>query len=173
MLNYLRSRINFNKELSGLLSITSEVNEQDSENFDNKDFVIKSLGLNPEISWQPSTKFRLTTKYRFEDKRNALDDANETAKIHDIKLESTFNKVSTSSLRVNFSMVLIDFNGQRNSALEFTMLEGLKDGTNWIWGISFDRKLMSNIRLNISYDGRKSGQAQVVHTARAQVSAFF
>jgi hypothetical protein len=165
--------MNFNKELSGLLSLTSEVNEQDSETFDNKDFTIQGIGLNPELSWQPSSKFRLTTKYQFQDKKNVLADAGETASIHDIKIEGTFNKVSTSSLRINFSTVLIDFNGRRNSALEFTMLEGLKDGTNWIWGVSYDRKLMSNIRLNLSYDGRKSGEAQVVHTARAQVSAFF
>ena len=62
---------------------------------------------------------------------------------------------------------------KKNGALEFAMLEGLKTGTNWLWGLSYDRKLVNNIRINLSYNGRKSGSAKVVHTARAQVSAFF
>ena len=154
--------------------MTREDNNQDSENFDNKDFAIRSYEVEPELTWQPSTSFRLTTKYRYADRRNHLKQENqEYALIHDLKTEATLSRVSASSLRANLSLVLINYNGLKNGSLEFAMLNGLKDGTNWIWGIGYDRRLANNIRLNISYDGRKSGSARVVHTARAQVSAFF
>lgn len=170
----LRSRINIQQQVSGLLSLTREDNNQDSENFDNKDFGIRSYEVEPELTWQPSTSFRLTTKYRYADRRNQLKQENqEYALIHDLKTEATLSRVSASSLRANLSLVLINYNGIKNGSLEFAMLNGLKDGTNWIWGIGYDRRLANNIRLNVSYDGRKSGSARVVHTARAQVSAFF
>ncbi|MCB0685071.1 MAG: hypothetical protein KDC53_01060, partial [Saprospiraceae bacterium] len=169
----LRSRMNFHQEFSGLLSLISELNNQDSENFDNKDFKIQSYEIQPELNWQPSTSFRLTTKYRYADKQNQLNEGKDRASIHDLKSEATISKVSTSSLRGSLSLVLIEYQGPRNGSLEFAMLNGLKNGTNWIWGIGFDRRLANNIRLNLSYDGRKSGSARVVHTARAQVSAFF
>jgi len=169
----LRSRINFKKSWSTILSFSREINVQDSESFDAKDFQIEGYEIKPEITWQPSTKFRLNGKYRRVDKTNVLEDGGQQAMINDVNLESVWNQASTSALRFNVSLVLIDFSGNPNPSLEFTMLEGLKNGTNWIWGLSYDRRLANNIRINISYDGRKSETAKVVHTARAQVSAFF
>ncbi len=169
----LRSRINFSRVISGLISLVRENNNQDSESFDSKDYQIQSWELNPEVTFQPTGTFRLTGKYSLANRKNDPSERSERATIHDLKVEATWNKLGKSSLRSNLSLVLIDFEGQRNGALEFAMLEGLKDGTNWIWGLSFDKKLVNNIRLNLSYDGRKSGEARVVHTARAQVSAFF
>jgi len=171
--NTIRSRANFHKQFSGLLSFSIEQNDQDSETFDSKDYRIFSREAKPELTWQPSTSFRLIGKYRWINRKNLLTDGSDQAKIHDFNLEATISKVSTSSVRGNFSIVLIDYTGPRNGALEFAMLEGLKDGTNLIWGLSYDRRLASNIRINISYDGRKSKTAKIVHTARAQVSAFF
>ncbi len=170
--NILRSRINLNQEFSGLISITHEDNIQDSETFDNKDFEIRSFELKPELTWQPMPKFRLAAKYRWADKNNQMTEG-QNAGIHDLEIEGTLSKISTSSFRGHFALVLIDYSGPKNGSLEFAMLEGLKDGTNWLWGLAYDRRLANNIRINISYDGRQSGQAKVVHTARAQVSAFF
>ncbi len=169
----LRSRINFNRTWSGLLAIESNQNIQDSERFDNKDYRIEGWEFRPELTIQPSSNFRFTGKYRMSDRKNVQGGEDEKANIHDLNIESTWSKASTSSLRSRLSLVLIDYTGPRNGALEFAMLEGLKDGTNWIWGLTYDRKVIDNIRLNISYDGRKSEGSKVVHIARAQVSAFF
>ncbi|MDH3246089.1 MAG: hypothetical protein OEM26_15820, partial [Saprospiraceae bacterium] len=169
----LRSRVNLSKTLSGVFSVTREDNQRDSESFNSKDFEIATWEYKPEITWQSGSTFRLLSQYRYSNSKNRLGDMGETAKIHDLKLESVFNRLSTSSLRANLSLVLISFDGLRNTALEFAMLDGLKDGTNWLWGVSYDRTLVNNIRLNISYDGRKSGSVRPVHTARAQISAFF
>lgn len=169
----LRSRINFNQQFSGLFSISTDRNDQDSEMFDNKDFIIEGRELEPQLTWQPSSKFRMISRYRYAGRNNVLVEDEQGAQIHALYSECAYSKVSTSTLRSSISMVRIDFNGPKNGALEFTMLEGLKDGVNWLWGLSYDRRLANNIRINISYDGRKSGEAKVVHTARAQVSAFF
>ena len=53
------------------------------------------------------------------------------------------------------------------------MLEGLQNGQNFIWNITFDQSLSKNILLSLSYDGRKTGDSRVIHVGRAQVRANF
>jgi len=53
------------------------------------------------------------------------------------------------------------------------MLNGLQNGRNLLWDVTFDRQLAKNIQINLSYEGRKTGLAKVVHTGRAQVVANF
>jgi hypothetical protein len=55
----------------------------------------------------------------------------------------------------------------------FAILNGLQRGQNFLWNLSLDRQLARNIQLRISYEGRKTGLAQVIHTGRAQVAANF
>jgi hypothetical protein len=171
--NILRTRMNYSRMLSGMLHITHEEDIQDSEAFDSKDYNISGWEINPELTWQPSGRFRGSVLYAFAHKENKLEGREEKAIIHDLKLEGTWKQTVNASLRAGISFVEIDFNGIRNSTLEYAMLDGLNDGKNWLWEIHYDRQLVNNIRINISYEGRRTGQAEAVHTARAQISAFF
>ena len=105
--------------------------------------------------------------------KNVLPEGGETAINHDLNFEATFNNTSKSSLRLNLSFVKIDYDGERNSSIEFVMLNGLRDGNNYLWNLVFDRRLAKNIQLSFSYEGRKTGNANVVHVGRAQVRATF
>jgi hypothetical protein len=53
------------------------------------------------------------------------------------------------------------------------MLDGLLKGKNWIWHISFDRRLSKNVEMTLEYDGRKSSGVNAIHTGRASVRAVF
>ncbi|MEZ4982694.1 MAG: hypothetical protein R2769_14140 [Saprospiraceae bacterium] len=55
----------------------------------------------------------------------------------------------------------------------YAMLDGLRNGQNYLWDFSLDRQLVKNIRLNLSYNGRKTGTGNIVHIGRAQVAAVF
>ena len=69
--------------------------------------------------------------------------------------------------------VNVQFNGENNSAIEFDLLEGLKNGKNYIWNLLYTKRLSNAIDLNLSYEGRKTGDAPTVHIARAQIKATF
>jgi hypothetical protein len=72
------------------------------------------------------------------------------------------------------SFVAVNFEGQRNTPAEFTLLEGLQSGKNWIWTLGIERVLPRGVQLTLSYEGRKTGDlARVVHVGRAQVRANF
>ncbi len=169
----LRSRINIGQKLSSILSISKGINANDSEFFDNRDYQIEYLKIEPKITYQPFKNFRTILTYNFKNSKNTLPEGGESAVNHNFSLETTFNKTTKSSLRLNLSFVKISFDGEKNSSLEFIMLEGLQDGNNYLWNLVFDRRLAKNIQLSISYEGRKTGDANTVHVGRAQVRATF
>ena len=97
----------------------------------------------------------------------------ETARSHDFSLNATIRRASNSNINIILSYVNVTFDGQDDSIIEFDMLQGLKDGKNFIWNTLFTKRLANNIDLNLSYEGRKTGTAPTVHIARAQVKATF
>jgi hypothetical protein len=67
----------------------------------------------------------------------------------------------------------VDFTGATNSPVGFAILNGLQRGENFLWNLNLNRQLSKNIQLSLSYEGRKTGTAGVVHVGRAQVAATF
>jgi hypothetical protein len=70
-------------------------------------------------------------------------------------------------------MVAISYNAQANTPIAFEMLEGLKAGTNFTWGLNIQRNLGSGLQLSVNYEGRRPAGLKTIHTGGAQVRAFF
>jgi hypothetical protein len=90
-----------------------------------------------------------------------------------IGIDIRYNEVSKGSFQARFNMIQMRFNGDPNSPLGFEMLEGLLPGRNYVWNLTWQRTLVNNMQLNLSYDGRKSGEGKIIHTGGLQVRAFF
>jgi len=169
---FFRSRWNITRAISTQLSFTNGLNLSDSEFFDNQDYEIKFFRIEPTLTLQPSNNFRTILSYEYKNsKNNSLNE--EQAIKQDFTLEMTYNRTTTTSIRTNLSFVNVNYNGERNTPLEFAILETLKNGKNYLWSISLDRRLSKNVLMSISYDGRKTGAANTVHIGRAQVRATF
>jgi len=168
----LRGRLNLGKQISLQASVARGSRISEREAFANQSYEIRFYKLEPRFTWLPSTSFRSILGYRYERSANVLG-AKEEGTFHDFKVESTFNQSSKTSIRLNLSFVLVSFDGEANSAVGFAFLNGLQNGRNYIWGLTLDRQLAKNIRLNIGYEGRKTGDANMVHTGRAQMAATF
>nr|MBP8754577.1 hypothetical protein [Chitinophagales bacterium] len=72
-----------------------------------------------------------------------------------------------------FSFVKNAFVGEEDSPVGYAMLAGLRNGNNILWNLNFDRRLSQILQLTISYEGRKTGTAAIVHVARFQLRAIF
>ena len=107
------------------------------------------------------------------DKRTQLIEQMESARSHDFTLATTIRRASSSNFNFSLSFVNVKYNGEQNSPIEFDLLEGLKNGRNYIWNTLFTKRLSNSIDLNLSYEGRKTGDAPTVHIARAQIKATF
>ncbi|MFQ5448484.1 MAG: hypothetical protein ACE5FF_16280, partial [Saprospiraceae bacterium] len=170
---FFKLRWNITNALSFRSAFTFGISEQGSEQFESKRYRIESFETEPKLTFQPSNSFRTSFAWRYETSENKLGTAGENARTHDLKLESVYNQSAATSIRSEFSIVNIKYTGETNSPVGFAFLNGLQNGKNYIWSLTLDRQLGKNIRLGISYEGRKTGMANIVHVGRAQVGAVF
>ena len=170
---FIRSRLNLSRTVSAKLDLGSGLRVSDSEFFDTRDYQIRFFRLAPEITYLPVKSLRFAFRYKFQNDENQLPEGNEKAAQNDLNLEVAYNQSSKTTIRTRFSWIQIDFSGESNSPVGFAILNGLQDGRNLLWNVSIDRQLAKNIRLNLSYDGRKTGENRIVHVGRAQVAAVF
>lgn len=169
---FARTRIKVLKSTDFLLNLKNGAKGYTSTLNPLRNLNILYYSINPEISYRPSTSLRFNLLYTY-DRRDQRIEQMEFARSHDFTLTTTFRKASSSNLNFSLSFVNVIFDGEQNSTIEFDLLEGLKDGKNYIWNTLFTKRLSNSIDLNLSYEGRKTGDAPTVHIARAQIKATF
>lgn len=168
-----RVRWNVVQPVSLTLTYTAGKKTSLSQFFNERNYVIKSQEAEPQFSYLHGTSFRVTLLYHFSYRKNTLNENGEKAYSNEATAEARYNIVSKSTLSGRVSFVKINYRGSENSAIEFAMLQGFKNGNNYTWMISYERTLAKAIQLSVSYDGRKTGEAKPVHVGRAQVRAVF
>jgi hypothetical protein len=62
---------------------------------------------------------------------------------------------------------------RQGEIIPFELTGGRVAGISWLWRLGLDYRLTQFIQATISYDGRSEGGGSPVHTARAEVRAFF
>lgn len=169
---FARTRVKIFKTTDILINLKNGVKGYESTLNPTRNLDIDYFSINPEISYRPTSSLRLNMLYTY-DRRDQNIEQMEFARSHDFTFTATFRKASSSNLNFSLSFVNVKFNGEQNSTIEFDLLEGLKDGKNYIWNTLFTKRLSNSIDLNLSYEGRKTGDAPTVHIARAQIKATF
>src|SRR5690606_2463189 len=112
----------------------------------------------------------LNGKYAQKDNNS---DLNESAIIRDVGFDMRYNQKEKGSFNVKMNYILITYTASSNTSLAFEMLEGLKTGNNFTWGISYQRKVAKNLQLNVTYNGRKSEDNKAIHSGGMELRAFF
>jgi hypothetical protein len=169
----LRIRWNILKSLniSNRVSLGNKGNR--SELFTERNYDIRYYTIEPELTYLYQTKFRAMFLYKFTDAKNLIGEKNEKALTHDFSTDLRYNIVNKSSINARITYAMVNYQGGNNDAIQFAMLQGLRNGSNYLWSVSFDTNLAANIQLNLAYDGRKTGESKIIHTGRAQVRAIF
>ncbi len=170
---FLRARWNFNRQFSTQLNLVKGRRENDSEFFNNRDYQLNFYEVEPQFTYLRNQNFRVILSYLFKNSKNQLLENGEQASQHDFKTEFTYNQSTNTAIRLKLSYVDIQYTGEPNTPISYAMLAGLQNGKNYLWTLSFDRQLAKNIQLNLSYEGRKTGEARVIHVGRAQIRASF
>ena len=143
-----------------------------SDNFDQKNFEIKSDYFLPKVSYIFSRNASLDVFYEFRKKENQIG-AGET--LSQNKLGTSFNYSSDQKFTISGSYAFLsnDYNGEANSAVGFQMLEGLQAGKNSVWQLLLQRNITEYLDINVNYQGRKSETSKAIHTGSIQLRAFF
>ena len=159
---------------SYLLNLKTEfgTNSSASENFEQRNFKLETLDLQPRLSYLFNEQSRIEAFYGFGRKDNQL---GEMEKLTQQDLGIAFSYANAAKLSLNGELKYInnDFKGSAFSPVAYQMLEGLQPGTNFTWNLIAQRRLTQFLDLNISYFGRKSESTRTIHTGTVQLRAFF
>ncbi len=139
-----------------------------------RNFNIEFYDLEQKLSYQPNTSLRVSVLYKYNKKQNLLDvGGGQYAELNDFGLEFKFNKLDKGSITGKADFIKITYNDLENTPVAYEMLNALRVGYNYTWGLSYQRNLTSNLQISISYDGRKSPTSKIINIGGAQVRAFF
>ncbi len=163
---------------SFLLELVGKKNENQllTPNFDNRNYNVKSYGIEPRFSFIQGTNFRTVVGYKFDNKSNT--DSVQKARIHSLTGEVKYNVLSSSSItgRFTYSQIRYDDPGSSNipnTSVSYIMLDALLPGKNFLWSLDFSKRLTSYLELNFQYEGRKAGHSNTIHIGRASLRALF
>ena len=155
-------------DLQGKLS----ENKLETENFNNRNYEINVVALQPKISYVLNNDNRFSAFYHMKNKENILAEF-EKLKQQKIGVEYFYTGKSTSQFNANFTTFFNDFSGNPNSPVGYQMLEGLQEGTNYTWTFLWSKKLNSFLNVNLNYKGRKSLNSKIIHTGTINLKAIF
>lgn len=137
-------------------------------------FHIFTKELSPEVSWMPLMDFQASLSGTYEVKENKLNvELAHKAELLNASLNLRYSRLGNSMVQLNIRQVHIQFEGEPNTPAAYSMLEALQPGQNWLWDLSMQQRLLKGLQLNLSYEGRQSGEQPVVHLGRMSMQALF
>lgn len=169
----LKWRVNFSSSFQWLLNMKKGSSALFTPRFANRNFLLDIRSIEPALIFIRGTKFRLTGSYKFDQRKNEPVYGGESSTSNAVNLESKYTILQSSSITGKFTLNDIKYNYPANSTVSYIMLDGLLPGKNYIWGLTFTKRLMNNLELNFQYDGRKAGVSRTVHLGRAGITALF
>ncbi len=143
-----------------------------SEFFPERDYSLQFYKIEPQFTVLYQRFLRVIFKYKYDRKENQVGNM-ELLESHDLTTEITFNRLSKTNIKASISYVNLAFDGDVTTPVGYAMAAGLQTGNNFLWTISVNQALSKNIQMIISYEGRSTGTAPVVHVGRAQIRATF
>ncbi|MDB4533778.1 hypothetical protein N9242_02830, partial [Vicingaceae bacterium] len=181
--NGVESRKNLNRAIKSRWNITSVYTlslltangrkSNVSEFFNNRNFDIEMVEAEPKFTYQPNAKFRISVFYNYQEKMNNDFFGGEDLVAQKGGTEIRYNVASKGSFRAGFNYINNEFTITENASLAYEMLEGLQQGANMTWELTYQQNISKHMQLSINYNGRKSEETPVIHTGGVQVRAFF
>jgi hypothetical protein len=162
-------------KLAKLLTLfnTSRVGNQsfNSEYFSWKNYRLKVQSNEFSIQIQPSQAFYTTLSYKLTSKVNEL--GVETVLLNEAKLIANQTINTKIFIQADCSFVQTNYDGETNSSAAYEMLDGLQNGKNIIWNVSYNQKLSKIFHLSVGYNGRTALEGPVIHNGSLQLRANF
>lgn len=137
-----------------------------SEFFDDRSYGYSFYEIEPKLQFTYKNKYRLELNSKYFKARNTEQYGGETAINIELGTEFRYTEAGKGAFNAGFSFINVDFDGIASSTLGYELLRGLQNGNNSTWKIGYQRTLSNSVQVVVSYDGRKSKYADVIHLGR-------
>lgn len=169
--------LSFRWNITRFLSVKSEGQKGTktslSDYTQGRNFNLNYAFINAEVSYQPTTSYRVFLGAKGGKKSNDTALGGEQVLHQEVLLGLKYNTPEKGSIQAEMRILNLRFSGNAFSPVAFEMLDALNPGTNFTWNISWQRNLSKSLQLNLLYAGRKPGNSAVIHSGGMELRAFF
>lgn len=169
--NYGHYQIKIKQWLSHTFDVVSGINLNDASILD-RNYEIERTRFAPALQFLISKRLNIKAQYAWENQENQIEEKQTLTK-NELSFALGYQNTNNRSIDLNFTYSDIAFAGSINDPASFIMLDGLQNGVNYEWQISANQQISKNLQLIINYNGRKTGQLDVVHFGNMQIKATF
>jgi len=171
--NSLKLRLNFIRKIFLNMTVSTANKSYNSQFFSNRDYKLNIEELEPVVSYQPNTNFRISLVFKNTVKENQLSLFKEKADFKQVGTEFRYSKLEKGNIMAKINYIIIKYNAPTNTPLAYEILDALQPGNNLTWNILYQKNLKNNMQLSFIYDGRQPGKNKMVHYGSVQIRAYF
>lgn len=170
----LRIRLQLMDEFSNQVEYTNRQDNLGTNQNSARSHLISSDDLTSDYSYRPEQNVEVGFKLEVSQSGDAFPTVPLSATFNGQSVRTVFSFRGTGQLRIDFSReeVLLE-NVRPTFPVPFELTGGRVEGKTFLWSLSFDYRLSGNLQSTLQYTGRSEQHYSPVHTARAEVRAFF
>ena len=133
---------------------------------------ISGYSVNTDLAYRPIPSIESGFQFNYTKSDDIYPVKPMTANINQQILRFVYSFTSLGRLRLEIERDEVILNTS-DTSFPYELTSGRPAGKSYYWRGVFDYSISKNIQATINYDGRVEGSKQVIHTGRAQVTAFF
>lgn len=168
------SRVRFKmvEEISNQSEIGTVTDNVSTAISSNRNRKIETNFINSDFSYRPQKSIEVGFKFRFAQSTDTYPENATIINSNSQGLRFQYSFSGSGRLRVEFDRAELLSNSTENF-LPYELTGGNTIGKNYFWRVNFDYRFGLNLQSTASYDARLQGTGKIIHTARAEVRAFF
>jgi hypothetical protein len=168
-------RINFKmvQEISNQTDVVTTNDFNNAPPSSNRIRTITDNNITSDFSYRPERNIEVGFKIKAGTSTDAYPVKPTVININSQLLRFNLSFAGNGRLRIELERDELLGNIDNTTVVPFELLGANQIGKNYFWRLNFDYRLSSNLQSTVSYDGRLQGESKAIHTAKAEVRAYF
>lgn len=168
----IRLRLKFVKEFANQSEINISKNNLSSTAYSVRNFLIKQITFTSRLFYYPYNNVEASFKIEIGQSKDLYPQIPTIIDFNAQELTLTIMYSMKGKIILSIERMEMIAN-QTLTYIPFELTRGYLIGKNYIWRFSLDYQIANNFQTNIVYDGRVQGKNNPVHTATAEIRAYF
>jgi hypothetical protein len=159
-------------EISNQLDFVNKIDRVSSQEVSTRVHDILSNSVTFDVSYRPEQNLELGMKFDLAKStdRFQIPDLGASLNAQSVRFVYAFQGAGQARVEASREEERL---GRTLDSYPYELTGGRVAGKTWIWRFGFDYRVTQFVQASATYDGRTEGGAPPVHTARAEVRAFF
>lgn len=168
----IRLRFRLIPEIAQQIDFANKDDRVTGDSFSSRLRDIQGDELTFDFSYRPEQRFELGLKIGTSTSTDRHPVPAIEASLNSQSLRMSYAFEGSGQARAEFTREEVRFS-RAADVFPYELTGGRVAGKTWLWRAGLEYRLTNFLQANVAYDGRTEGGGPVIHTARAEVRAFF